>query len=83
MPPMQLHSLTELRINSTSRMKKTTKEKLTTKNWRLFLPTRRSSPLKPVRLREHYPESQRQLPQEGPPPQPPPWRKGTRRERNP
>jgi hypothetical protein len=54
MQPTRSYSLTKLRINSTSTMKKIMKEKLKTKNWMLFLPTRRFSPLKPVRLRERY-----------------------------
>jgi hypothetical protein len=48
-----------------------------------YLPTRRSSKLKPVRLKEWYPEPQRQLPQKGLPPTLSTQRKGTRRDRNP
>jgi hypothetical protein len=47
------------------------------------LPPNKKAKSVEARLREDYPEPQRQLPKEGPPPQPPPWRKGTRRECNP
>jgi hypothetical protein len=42
--------------------------KPSTKILMLYLPTKRTSKLKPVRLREQYPEPQRHLPQKGLPP---------------
>ncbi len=79
----RLTSSITLQSSSTSFTKKEMQATTKPENQMLFLLSKRTRLAKPVRLKERYPEPQRQIPQKGLPQQPPPWRKGTRREHNP
>jgi hypothetical protein len=52
-------------------------------NEEIFAPKKGGGTIQPVRLRDCYPEPQRQVSQKRPPWKPPTWQLGTRRECNP